>query len=130
MQRSAECACGLVKIVTSADPERVGLCHCFDCQKRTGSIFGVQARFANGVVTIIGETKKFTRIGDDGQKIDFNFCTNCGSTTHYSLSGSSSTGIPVGLFTNPDFPIPSFEIYTNRRHPWVTISDSIANVDP
>lgn len=26
-------------------PVRIGICHCFECQRRTGSVFGVQARF-------------------------------------------------------------------------------------
>ena len=44
--RQATCSCGNLIVRTRGEPVRVSICHCLACQKRTGSTFGVQARFA------------------------------------------------------------------------------------
>jgi hypothetical protein len=44
--RTASCSCGQLTVVTAGDPIRVSVCHCLACQRRTGSVFGAQARFA------------------------------------------------------------------------------------
>jgi hypothetical protein len=38
------CLCGAVRYTTNATPEFVGLCHCTDCQKHTGSAFAIMVR--------------------------------------------------------------------------------------
>ena len=43
MTRTAQCGCGRVRISVDGEPLLVGACHCDFCQKRTGSIFAVQA---------------------------------------------------------------------------------------
>src|SRR5271165_6507415 len=41
----AACSCGQLRLICQGDPVRVSMCHCFECQRRTGSTFGVQAWF-------------------------------------------------------------------------------------
>ena len=45
MTRTAHCSCGALRVEVSADPDAVGVCHCGECQRRTGSVFGVGAFF-------------------------------------------------------------------------------------
>jgi hypothetical protein len=53
------------------------------CQ-RTGSVFGVQARFRRESVTKIeGHATRFSRVADSGKRIDFHFCPACGSTVYW-----------------------------------------------
>ncbi len=40
----ASCCCGALRALPSTPPVRVSMCHCTACQRRTGSVFGVQAR--------------------------------------------------------------------------------------
>jgi DNA topoisomerase IB len=44
-ERHASCSCGQLAVVTRAEPIRISICHCLACQRRTGSVFGTQARF-------------------------------------------------------------------------------------
>lgn len=44
---------------------RISICHCHACQKRTGSAFGVQARFPKDQVVIAGASTAFTRTDRD-----------------------------------------------------------------
>lgn len=43
--RTATCACEQLRVTCTSDPMKISLCHCLDCQKRTGSTFGVAAFF-------------------------------------------------------------------------------------
>ena len=43
--RHAACSCGQLRLTVEGEPVRVSICHCLACQRRTGSVFGVQARF-------------------------------------------------------------------------------------
>ena len=50
--REAHCACGQLRIACSGEPASVSLCHCRDCQRRTGSAYGVAAFFARGEIAL------------------------------------------------------------------------------
>jgi hypothetical protein len=108
-------------------------CHCDFCQKRTGSVFAVQAYFAEDqCVEINGETKVYNGLEVDGvastagpnQTPYHHFCTTCGSTVYWTVEGSllegRLIGIAVGNFVDPDFPIPTHEYQTRLRHHWVS----------
>ena len=52
--RHASCSCGRLTVTTHGEPVRISMCHCHDCQRRTGSVFGVQARFRRSEATVDG----------------------------------------------------------------------------
>lgn len=64
--RIASCSCGQLQARTEAEPLRVGVCHCLACQRRTGSVYGAQARFPRSAVTITGSATEYLRAGDEG----------------------------------------------------------------
>lgn len=106
---------------------RVGICHCFACQRRTGSIFGVQARFERDKVTILGRVREWVRVGDDGGRGTFRFCPDCGATVYYTFEDEPDlVGVAVGAFGNPAFPPPTYSVYESRRHPWARAAESCA----
>jgi hypothetical protein len=80
--RTASCSCGQLQAHVASDPIRVSVCHCLACQRRTGSVFGAQARFPSTSVTIKGTSKEFVRVGDEGTQSTFRFCPECGSTVY------------------------------------------------
>lgn len=123
--REASCACGRLRLTCQGEPIRISLCHCLDCQKRTGSVFGTQARFRRADVTRIeGESTPFTRQGDSGGTVTFHFCPHCGSTVYWELSGvPDAYAVAVGAFADPQFPAPRVSVYESRRHDWVDLDD-------
>jgi len=69
------------------------------------------------------------RVGDEGSKIAFNFCPVCGSTVHYQIDGiEEAVAIPIGAFAEPDFPAPTFSVYEERKHSWVTLPENIEHM--
>lgn len=129
--RRASCACGKLIAIATGEPIRVSVCHCLECQRRTGSVFGAQARFPAAAVQVTGKPNVFTRVGDTGGKISFRFCPDCGSTVWFTLEGQPEMlAIPVGAFADPGFPVPARSFYENRRHGWVGIAETIARDAP
>ena len=55
-ERQAACSCGQLTVTVEGDPVRISMCHCLACQRRTGSAFGMQARFSAERVCIDGRT--------------------------------------------------------------------------
>lgn len=119
-ERLASCSCGKLVVRTRAEPVRISICHCLACQKRTGSVFGAQARFPDDAVTIEGKSREYVRIGDEGTSCRFHFCPECGSTVFYRMDAIPGVvAVPVGAFADPDFPQPRVSVYGERKHRWV-----------
>ncbi len=128
--RRASCSCGNLTLTTQGDPVRVSVCHCLACQRRTGSVLGMQARFAGDKVNIEGPSKEYIRTADSGNQITFHFCPDCGSTMYYQLDDAlDMIAIPVGAFADPEFPPPEFSVYESRQHAWVVLPDNIVHFD-
>jgi hypothetical protein len=120
--RTASCCCGGLKAHCEGEPVRVSVCHCLECQKRTGSAFGVTARFDNDRVTIEGPSASWSRTGDDGTTADFQFCPTCGATVLWRCREMPGvTAVAVGAFADPTFPAPKRTVYETRAHPWLEL---------
>jgi hypothetical protein len=66
--RTASCRCGQLTATTTGDPVRVSVCHCVDCQKRSGSAFAVQARWPAEQVRI--EERKHAWVDIVGDEVE------------------------------------------------------------
>ena len=59
-------ACASVRYVARGDPERVTICHCAWCQRRTGSAFGTETVFRTEAVALADETLcKYRHVSDE-----------------------------------------------------------------
>ena len=118
--RLASCSCGQLTAQIVGEPVRVSICHCLACQRRTGSVFGQQAGFPRENVSISGASIEYVRVGDEGSRVKFHFCPECGSTVYYEPEGLEEfLAIPVGAFADPNFPPPHVSVYESRKHSWV-----------
>lgn len=128
--RQATCSCGQLRLTAEGDPIRVSICHCLACQRRTGSTYGAQARFATDQVQIEGESREYLRIADSGNPISFHFCPACGSTVYYHIHDAPDViAVAVGAFADPDFPKPGVSVYESRRHDWVVVPHDVEHFD-
>lgn len=122
MTRTATCRCGQLRAVCKGEPVRVSVCHCLECQKRSGSVFATQARWPDKQVSISGDYREWERIADSRHRATYRFCPTCGSTLAYIIEGwPGVTAIPVGAFADPAFPAPRFSVYEHRKHDWVEV---------
>lgn len=121
--RTASCRCGQLSARVTGAPVRVSVCHCLDCQKRTGSAFSAQARWPEAQVDITGESKSWVHHADSGNRITHGFCPTCGSTVHYRIEGKFDglVAIPLGALDEPYTLSPRFSVWETRQHDWVQI---------
>lgn len=101
---------------------RVSVCHCLDCQKRSGSAFAAQARWPEDQVRVDGEMSVGQHTADSGHISTFRFCPRCGSTVAFVIEGwPGVVAVPLGAFADPSFPQPRFSVYEHRKHPWTVV---------
>jgi hypothetical protein len=118
MKRTATCACGQLQITCVGEPVMISQCHCLDCQKRTGSTYGVAAFFSREDVKAEGQSRTFRRDADSGFAVNFRFCPHCSSTVFWEPK-PDAIGVAVGAFADPAFPAPTQAVYEKHRHAWV-----------
>jgi hypothetical protein len=126
----AACACGQIRVTCRGQPMRVSMCHCLACQRRTGSVFAVQAWYPREQIQpVLGSPKQYVRQADSGRRVTFNFCPECGSTVFWSPEQRPELiAVAVGAFADPDFEKPGLSVWERQRHPWtLTIAELSAD---
>jgi hypothetical protein len=119
--RTASCSCGQLRIEVRGEPITVGVCHCLQCQRRTGSVFAALASFS-APYSVTGRAAEYIRAGDQGAKFRFRFCPICGTTVFHTEEGQqASVAVAVGAFADPSFPAPRVSVYECWRHSWVRL---------
>ena len=127
--RTAACSCGQLSATVSADPLRISVCHCLNCQRRTGGVFASQARFPASAVSITGNSHTYVIVGDEGGRGTFHSCPTCAATVYYTTDFAPDTVcIPIGAFADPSFPAPTVSVYEERMHGWVSMPRDIEHI--
>jgi hypothetical protein len=128
--RKAQCSCGSVTATTPEEPIRVVACHCLECQRRTGSPFGVSAWFKSEDVETKGETTSYQRISPANRAVHFNFCPKCATTLFYTADlRPGLTALPIGTFDDPHFPAPVRSLWEKSRHDWIDFKHDLEQLD-
>lgn len=122
----ARCHCGNLDVICVGDPSYVSMCHCDDCQRRTGSTYNVGAWFEKQNITISGDSHVYTRIEHDGIEMSYHFCPVCGSSVFWeSPRIQTSMGVAVGCFSEVECYRPTVSFFEERRHSWVEVPNKI-----
>ena len=127
IKRIAACSCGELSATVTEAPIRVSICHCTDCQRRTGGVFATQARFPKDAVQIAGSSTQYIRVDDEGRKkATFHFCPRCSAILYWQLEAEKEMIlIPVGAFADPRFPAPTVSVWEEDKHAWVSLPENI-----
>ena len=120
------CLCGQVRYSGSAEPMFVGICHCKDCQKETGTAFNIVVGVPQSALAIQGSPKTYTQKGDSGQDVVRRLCPNCGSTIVSEPAAMPGVSIVrVGTLDDNSWVKPAMEIYCDSRQPWVELGGDL-----
>lgn len=107
-QITGGCLCGDVRFTAMGAPDRVGVCHCRDCQKHHGAPFYAAAIYPEDAVAIDGV------VGDYAGRC---FCPRCGSSVFARSDGEVE--LHLGALDEPGQLRPSYELWTIRRVAWL-----------
>ena len=81
MKIDGGCHCGAMAYEAEIDPEKVGICHCTDCQMLTGSPYRVSVSAPSATFKWLrGEPAIYVKTtAESGTKRQHAFCGECGS---------------------------------------------------
>jgi len=80
MKVQGACHCGKIRFEAEIDPERVGLCHCTDCQVLTGSAYRISVRAPRESFRLLsGKPKVYVKTAESGTQRAQCFCPDCGT---------------------------------------------------
>ncbi|HVY89277.1 MAG TPA: GFA family protein [Hyphomonadaceae bacterium] len=116
------CTCGQVRYRLTGEPVFLTICHCTECQRQSGSAFGMSMRMRREDVTVTrGELKSWTRIADNGNAVGLAFCANCGTRIWHEPAEPGFVHIKPGTLDDTSQLRPRYQSYTVRQHDWVKL---------
>ncbi|WP_425050355.1 GFA family protein [Psychromarinibacter sp. S121] len=118
------CHCGAIRYRTTGMPAKTAVCHCRDCQLRTGSAFGVSVYFDSDRIEILqGVPRGYHFQSESGRSFATQFCPECGTTLMWVLElFPGRTGVAGGTFDPPSFWYDvGREVFTRSRAPFAVL---------
>jgi hypothetical protein len=116
------CACGSVRFEARGEPYRVGICHCLTCRKAHGT-FNFFAVFPTGVVTVTGDAIEFA----SSERARRCSCRSCGAPVYSTYGRDDEFYLYPGSFDEIGLFLPSYELWTIRREPWLPEFPSVVS---
>lgn len=123
---SGKCLCGKLTYDCHAKPEAIFNCHCEDCRRATGSVFGTNLFVSEDQVEIFGEFSSYSHNADSGSTMTKLFCSNCGSL----LFGKNSAKVNVlsvraGSVNQLDVIKPVVNVFMQSKVPSTSIDQNL-----
>jgi hypothetical protein len=132
IERSGQCVCGSVRYACVGEPERVTICHCLWCQRRTGTAFGAEVVFQEQNVGFLGLAPASYRHTSDesGRWLEIYFCPRCGSNLGFRLEAVPGVRtVPAGTFDDPAFlntkHIKFRHVFARTRRKWSELTSDV-----
>ena len=129
MKIDGACHCGAITIEGEADPEKVTICHCTDCQTGTGSAFRVSVPVPGMTFKMIGEPTTYLKTtAESGNPRVQAFCRTCGSPIYSTSPGEGvqpSYMVRVGILRQRDQLAPKRQNWFRSARPWISTLDAV-----
>ena len=129
MKINGACHCGSITVEGEADPERVSICHCTDCQTRTGSAFGVSVQVPGNTFKMTGQPTSYLKTtAESGKPRLQTFCSKCGSQIYSTTPGEGVQPfytVRVGMLAQREQLAPKRQNWFRSARSWVTHMDDI-----
>lgn len=121
---SGGCQCGSVRYKLEGPIIRLNICHCSDCQRQSGSAFGMSLVISPETFQLTsGVLKNFEITADSGRSKIGAFCSGCGVRIYNRTSALMS--IKAGTLDDVSWLVPNGHYWTRSKQPWVQIPDGI-----
>ena len=111
-----KCLCGNVTYKCHAEPTVIFNCHCEDCRRATGSVFGTNFFVPEDELEIFGEVSSYSHTADSGSTMTKRFCPNCGSLLFGNNSAKSNVvSIRAGTVDQLDLIKPVVNVFMDSK---------------
>jgi hypothetical protein len=124
MKIDGACHCGFIAIEGDADPDKVAICHCTDCQTSTGTAFRISIPVHGSTFKMTGLPATYLKTtADSGNPRLQAFCPKCGTPIYSTTPGEGvqpSYTVRVGILRQRDQLTPRRQIWWRSARPWVS----------
>ncbi len=118
------CQCGSVRYRLDGAPLALAVCHCTECQRQSGSAFGMSLAVPTGAFKLLsGALKTFEVRCDSGRIKTCAFCPECGTRIYHQTPSGMS--VKAGTLDDTSRLKPDSHYWTMRKQPWVIIPDGV-----
>jgi hypothetical protein len=120
MRIDGGCHCGHLSYEAEVDPEKVGVCHCTDCQTLSGSAFSLFVPVAKEAFRLRGEPRLYVKTAESGNRRAQAFCPACGTRLYASAEKDPQVfNLRVGTARQRVALEPKAQIWCRSALPWV-----------
>jgi hypothetical protein len=122
MKVTGGCHCGQITYEAEVAPDTVGVCHCTDCQKLTGTAFRAAIASLPGTFVLKrGAPTLYLKTAESGNKRVHAFCPACGTPVYAAAPEPNPEvyGLRVGgIDQRAQFGPPARQIWCRSALPW------------
>ena len=121
------CQCGMVRYEVVGEPKQLVVCHCADCQRQSGSAFGMTMVVNDADFRLTrGEPKNFASKSDTGRAKLGAFCPDCGTRIYHKPEWRKGTvSVKPGTLDNTQTLTPTMHIWTSSKQAWFNIPGGV-----
>lgn len=123
---TGKCLCGEVSYTVHAEPLVTINCHCEDCRRSTGAVFGTNVMVPQDKVEMNGTLGRYTHSADSGNTMTKMFCQTCGSLVAGTSSGRHNVlSIRAGTIDDLGKINPSVNVFLDSCVPTTQIDNTL-----
>lgn len=119
------CQCGIIRYEIVGTPKKLVVCHCTDCQRQSGSAFGMTLAVNEADFQLTqGEPKFFGSKSAAGRAKLGAFCPECGTRIYHKPEWRKKTvSVKPGTLDDTGWLKPDMHLWTNSKQSWVIIPE-------
>jgi hypothetical protein len=116
-----------VRYRIEGDPVALIVCHCTQCQRQSGSAFGMSLVVPKQAFVLeSGTPRAFTRKADSGGSVACHFCPDCGTRIYHAPERMAETvNVKPGTLDDTSELAPRAHVWTSCKQPWVPIPEGV-----
>ena len=116
------CLCGEVRYRLTEDPVTLYACHCTDCQRQSGSSFGLSMIVREQSLEVVrGRPQEYKLTLDDGRVKQSRYCGHCATRLFNPSRVAGLAVLEPGTLDDTSWLRPVAHIWTRSAQPWVAI---------
>ena len=121
------CQCGAIRYEVSGAPLQIVACHCTDCQRQSGSAFGMTVVVAEADFRLTQGNEKTIALQSDAGRIKVGgFCPQCGTRIYNSTEWRPGMiSVKPGTLDDTRSLQPQIHLWTSSKQEWVAIPEGV-----
>ena len=130
--REGGCQCGEVRYRINGEPVTLVVCHCKECQRQSGSAFGMSLMVRKEDFELLSGTLSFfERNSESGRKVGAAFCPKCGVRVYHTPERLQGAALNVRAGTLDDLSglTPSAHVWTSSKQPWLELPPGVTTFE-